>query len=103
MKKLTIFSISILLAMCSVKTDAISSLNRNIKKYIDKNADDPSSYEPIKTIVFGDTAIVYRDKGCYYFIHSFRIKNKLGAVVKEESFVRTDRQLNVLSMRKEFD
>lgn len=147
------------------------SIEENIKTYVTKNADDPTSYQPLETIVFDTvmtgeeemrnleqmissaeysiestekqiedhklyfkklqyqdpelreeiktaklniekykteidsikTAIKGKEKVLgYVYIHKYRIKNKFGALILKESFVKTDSNKTIFYFGDDF-
>lgn len=96
----------ILMACSSPKKEEViviekkDNLSESITAFIKKNAHDPGSYEPIETVPY-DTVKINNVPCSLEFMHSCRIKNQFGALVKQEYYVQTDLELNVINMVSE--
>src|SRR5688500_11588863 len=91
----------LLLAGCKSATETpLTKLEDGIKKYIDRNAHDPSTYEPINTY-FIDT--LYNDTGIegYTFMHECRLANGFGAITLSSHKGKCTAWFSVYSMDKQ--
>lgn len=87
----------VLFASCSQSANLspVDRVEQGIYTYIQENADDPGSYEPIKTEEQVNATIKV-DKYAYSYVHDCRIKNKFGAIEKVRYHILLDSNYNVL-------
>jgi hypothetical protein len=93
MKTITTIVIALLLfTACSKEADE-NQLNKNIAEFIKGRTEIPQSYQPGATVPDGDTAVVFYEKHCYIYTHTFKLEGQ-----EQTLWFKVNRNFKIISV-----